>query len=455
MALYLNPVLGAACTIILIIADYSRKYNTDAVQRRLFLAMLVSTLAAVLFSCAENILAGRPGLSVHCWLYAVHSFFLAAQNITLYVSFVFIDYFACKSEERTGKILRLLAVFMAVYVLSVLVNLPLGYYFYISADNYYVPANFYLLRLCISYFPLLLAFADVFMRGEGLITLAAGRLAGKAPAAAVERHEITPGGSAALIKGLNAGPTPCGNGMSRGSVSGLLISAVQFRQPQVFLLIVFGVLTASGAGFDIVFRKSSLIWSCYTAALLYFYFFIIQSDSRIDTLTGIGNRFSFNEFITRLSRQGAKDSYAIIMIDMDHFKEINDTFGHLEGDNALRDMASIIKGCIRETDFAVRYGGDEFILAVNAETDIATLMERIHQAMDHQNEKGRRPYKLLMSYGWDVFSSGSNLSIEEFLIHIDKLMYAQKMSKRTGGQLSCFREAVVNHAVNKSGGAHA
>jgi diguanylate cyclase (GGDEF)-like protein len=424
--------LGAACTIILIIADYSRKYNTDTVQRRLFLAMLVSTLAAVLSSFAENMLAGRPGLSVHCWLYAIHSVFLAAQNITLYVSFVFIDYFACKSEERTGRILRLLAVFMAVYVLSVLANLPLGYYFSISAGNYYVPANFYLLRLCISYFPLLLAFADVFMRGEGLLSFAAGK-----------------------FKRVHPGPIFCESGAPWSSAPDVVISEVRFRQPQVFLLIALGVLTASGAGLDIVFRTSSLIWSCYTAALLYFYFFIIQSDSRIDTLTGIGNRFSFNEFITKLSRQGAKDSYAIIMIDMDYFKEINDTFGHLEGDNALRDMASIIKGRIRETDFAVRYGGDEFILAVNAETDIEKLMERIHHAMDHQNEKARRPYKLLMSYGWDVFSPGSNLSIEEFLIHIDKLMYTQKMSKRTAGRLPGPGEAAVNHAVNKSGGAHA
>jgi diguanylate cyclase (GGDEF)-like protein len=368
---YLNTFLGASFTIILMVIDYTRKYNTNAFQRSIFLALLGATLAAAAADFTSDALGGLPGLPVHYGLYASVSVFLTAQNLSFYLCFVFIDYFAYKNEERSGKMLKVLFVLMILYAVSVLVNLPLGYYFYISEDNSYTPSKLYLLRLCISYFPLLLAFADV------------------------------------------------------------LVSAARFRQAQIFSLIFFGVLTASGAALDIVLRTGNLIWPCYTAALLYFYFFIIQSDSRLDSLTGLGNRFNFNEFIMRLSRQGSKEPYSIAMIDMDHFKEINDTLGHLEGDNALRDMASIIKGCIRETDFAARYGGDEFILAVNSENNIEKLMERIQQAIDNQNEKGRRPYRLQMSYGWDVFTADSGRSMEDFLVHIDKLMYKNKMSKRS------------------------
>jgi diguanylate cyclase (GGDEF)-like protein len=125
------------------------------------------------------------------------------------------------------------------------------------------------------------------------------------------------------------------------------------------------------------------------------------------------------------------------MIDMDHFKAINDTLGHLEGDNALRDMALIIKSCIRETDFAFRYGGDEFVLAIQSEYNIEKLMERVQQAIDNQNKKGKRAYKLQMSYGWDVFtaSPSSNLaSIENFLDRVDKLMYENKVAKKASSQ---------------------
>jgi diguanylate cyclase (GGDEF)-like protein len=118
------------------------------------------------------------------------------------------------------------------------------------------------------------------------------------------------------------------------------------------------------------------------------------------------------------------------MIDMDRFKEINDTLGHLEGDNALRDMATIIKSVIRHSDFAARYGGDEFILAARAEYDIGRIMTRIQENIDLQNSKGTRPYKIYMSYGCDVYTTNSGRSIQEFISHIDSLMYKNKEENR-------------------------
>jgi diguanylate cyclase (GGDEF)-like protein len=371
---YLNAFLGAGLISIFIFVDYIRKYNTDAFQRGLFLAVLAATLAAVVFDCANRAFAGMPGPAVRNGLYAMISVFLIAQNSAFYLIFVFIDYFAYKNEERTKKILRVFAVLMALYIAAVLVNLPLRYFFYISEDNYYTPAKLYLLRLGISYFPLVLSFCGIF------------------------------------------------------------VAAGQFKHSQIVSIVFFGILTGIGAGLDVTLKNSCLIWPCFTASLLYFYFFIVQSDSKLDSLTGLGNRSSFNEFIERLSRAGTKESYSIVMIDMDHFKAINDTLGHLEGDNALRDMALIIKSCIRETDFAARYGGDEFILAIKSEYNIEKLMNRIQQAVDNQNEKGKRPYKLQMSYGWDVFTAGSSSSpafIEGFLDHADKLMYKNKAAKKT------------------------
>jgi diguanylate cyclase (GGDEF)-like protein len=115
---------------------------------------------------------------------------------------------------------------------------------------------------------------------------------------------------------------------------------------------------------------------------------------------------------------------------MDHFKKINDTLGHAEGDNALRDMAAIIKGCIRHSDFAARYGGDEFVLVAKAEYDIEKLISRIEKTMEIQNEKHIRPYTLEMSYGYDVYTAGQSRSINEFLNHVDGLMYQHKAERR-------------------------
>jgi diguanylate cyclase (GGDEF)-like protein len=180
------------------------------------------------------------------------------------------------------------------------------------------------------------------------------------------------------------------------------------------------------------FFPAKIIWPCMTAALLYCYFFIIQTDTRLDSLTGIGNRCSFNEFTDRLSRHKSGESWTIVMIDMDHFKRINDALGHQEGDNALRDMAEIIKSCVTGSDFAARYGGDEFVLATK-EKSMASLMGQIQAAINRQNEQHTRPFTIEISYGYDVFTADGARPIEEFLNHIDSLMYKQKEERRRAG----------------------
>jgi diguanylate cyclase (GGDEF)-like protein len=373
---HVNPSLSAILIITIIIVDYVRKYNTDPVQRRLYLAVLVSALTAVVMDLLERLVDGTPGAAAAGVLYGSLSIFLLAQNCTYYLTFVFIDYFAFCSAERAKKIFKILALFLGFYVLALILNLSRYFFFFISEDNHYTPGKFYLLRLIISYFPLVLCFADI------------------------------------------------------------LFFSKQFKLSRVYALIFFGILVASGSGIDILLRSSNLMWPCFAAAMLYLYFFIVQSDSKLDSLTGLGNRFSFNEFIDKLSRSNARESYSIVMIDMDHFKEINDTLSHMEGDNALRDMVSIIKSCIRESDFAARYGGDEFILAVKAEYDVTKLIERIKTAMGYQNNNASRPYKLQMSYGWDMFTPGGNRSIKEFLSHVDSLMYQNKMENRRKERLA-------------------
>jgi diguanylate cyclase (GGDEF)-like protein len=384
---HVNPSLSAILIIAMIIIDYVRKYNTDPVQRRLYLAVLVSAMTAVITDMLERLIGGMSGMAATYILYGLLNIFLIAQNCTYYLTFVFIDYFAFRSAGRAKKILKVLAFFLGLYILVLILNLFLHFFFFISADNRYTPGKLYLLRLGISYFPLILSSVD------------------------------------------------------------LLFSSKQFQLSRTYSIIFFGILITFGAVIDILLRSSNLIWPCFAAAMLYVYFFIVQSDSKLDSLTGLGNRFSFNEFIDKLSRSSAKESYSIVMIDMDHFKEINDTLGHLEGDNALRDMVLTIKGCIRESDFAARYGGDEFVLAVKAEYDVTKLMERIKAAMEHHNNSAHRPYKLQMSYGWDMFTPGGDRSIKEFLSHVDSLMYQNKMENRRKERQAAESAQRENHDV--------
>jgi diguanylate cyclase (GGDEF)-like protein len=372
-ALYFNAALGSCLTIILITVDYIRKFNTDDFRRKLLLALLAAAFVSIIADFISRIIAGLPGPAVKITMYGVISLFLAAQNSAYYLGAVFVDYFAHNDIARSKKMIFVICVFLALHALSVVVNLPLGFYFYVSADNYHVPGKLYLLRLGMSYSAMLVVIVDVFLAPK------------------------------------------------------------YFKHSQAYLIMLFLLLTGTGAALDLTLKKGSLVWPCFSASLLYIYFFIIRSDSKIDSLTGIGNRNSFNEFVEKLSRQNTREDYSIVMIDLDRFKDINDTLGHLEGDNALRDMASVIKGCIRHSDFAARYGGDEFVLATRAENDIQRLMDRIQRAIDFQNEKRVRPYQIYMSYGYDVYTTNSGRSVREFINHIDSLMYKHKEKRRQAG----------------------
>ncbi len=114
----------------------------------------------------------------------------------------------------------------------------------------------------------------------------------------------------------------------------------------------------------------------------------LQQLSHTDALTQLHNRLSTNERLRqeflRMKRHG--QPYAVLFIDIDHFKRVNDTYGHETGDEVLRQLARVLKGAARATDFVARYGGEEFLVLLpdtHAE-GARTLAEKIRQAVSSQ-----------------------------------------------------------------------
>lgn len=101
---------------------------------------------------------------------------------------------------------------------------------------------------------------------------------------------------------------------------------------------------------------------------------MLENQATHDSLTGLFNRHLMDEVLASLVAQSdrSKTSLSILVLDIDHFKEINDTYGHLMGDNFLKEYGECIRATIRKGDFACRLGGDEFLIAFpNMQTDQA------------------------------------------------------------------------------------
>lgn len=159
----------------------------------------------------------------------------------------------------------------------------------------------------------------------------------------------------------------------------------------------------------------------------------------IDDLTGLLNMRSvfdrFDQELERAKRQG--QSIAVMMVDMDHFKEVNDKAGHVFGSKVLKRMGEIFRENVRLTDVAARYGGDEFLLVLNSMDEVAAeafgekLIQRIKQDAFQTNPYG---VKVAVSIGCTVVHPTDNsVSKEEILRLADKALYVAKANGR-----NCF-----------------
>jgi len=166
-----------------------------------------------------------------------------------------------------------------------------------------------------------------------------------------------------------------------------------------------------------------------------------QEDSLTDPLTGLPNRRSMFVHLSReLARaERLQSEVAIIVMDIDGFKSINDTYGHNVGDHALREVAGALQGALRPYDLCVRYAGDEFIVVLaDCSHEAADAKRRELQARIADIQVDVRAGKRLhlgVSAGAAVFPH-DGATYEQLLADADHRMYRDKAARRHHGQPS-------------------
>ncbi len=153
------------------------------------------------------------------------------------------------------------------------------------------------------------------------------------------------------------------------------------------------------------------------------------TSSMLDSVTHVFNRSLLRELLQSEISSADRNSrpLTLIMTDIDNFKGVNDRFGHLTGDFVLAEVASILRSCVRGSDYIIRYGGDEFLLVL-PETDLdgATIVkQRIYQQLDawHQNNR-LADIKVSLSVGIHLHRKGD--SADQTLAGADTNMYGDK-----------------------------
>lgn len=158
--------------------------------------------------------------------------------------------------------------------------------------------------------------------------------------------------------------------------------------------------------------------------------FAVMSAATTDELTGLFNRRAFDnlvKFAISSARRRA-EPLALAWLDLDGFKQINDNWGHNEGDEALRSMAKVMRESFREADLLVRYGGDEFavLFSDTHEQGAWIAVEYLVEQTEAWNLSSGKPWKLAFSWGVSEFDHNGNGDIKAWLEDADAKMYAMK-----------------------------
>jgi diguanylate cyclase (GGDEF)-like protein len=160
---------------------------------------------------------------------------------------------------------------------------------------------------------------------------------------------------------------------------------------------------------------------------------LLQQLSFNDELTGLLNRRGFLSMAQQQLKIAQREDWQLVLLfaDLDSLKNINDNFGHTEGDRALKSVASVLKQTFRTSDLLARLGGDEFIvLALNAPAaGVQTMTNRLQKNLDRHNSQNRY-YQLSLSIGIAQFDPNRVSSLDAMIMEADKALYENKRKKR-------------------------
>ncbi|MBQ0725071.1 MAG: GGDEF domain-containing protein [Cycloclasticus sp.] len=160
----------------------------------------------------------------------------------------------------------------------------------------------------------------------------------------------------------------------------------------------------------------------------------VKAIAEKDSLTGLKNRGTFDKAIEQLLNDDASSNATLIMLDIDHFKRINDNFGHLVGDRVIRYVSALLKQVIGKEHLVARYGGEEFAVIIKNKSvkEILPLAEKIRGSMANsklqRKGSGETIGQVTLSVG--LTSLKSDDDIEAFIERADRALYEAKETGR-------------------------
>jgi diguanylate cyclase (GGDEF)-like protein len=353
----------------LIFFDMYNRNEKQFLQYRLFIALLLSNMVLLVLDSLEWVFDGHAGPTISLVLTSVYILYYIMNPLPPFLWSLYAHYQVFHDERRTRKLFLPLLIPVIIFAIISITSPLTDWLFFFDGNNVYHRGKSFYLVVIICYTYLICTFIFIFMNKRS-----------------IEKRHFVP----------------------------LLLFPV--------LPFISGILQAIHYGLV-------LVWSSITLAILIIYHSIQNHRLSTDFLTNIYNRNELEQYLNIKIRNSAnKNSFSGIFIDIDNFKQINDSYGHKMGDNILIDTAGLIRKSLRKDDFLARYGGDEFVVILDIH-DLSVLEQtvlRINSNIRNYNSNSEYPFKLSISMGYDVYDPKSGMDKDMFIKHIDAHMYEKK-----------------------------
>ncbi len=203
-----------------------------------------------------------------------------------------------------------------------------------------------------------------------------------------------------------------------------------YQQKNFLLLCLLSSLPLLGLGIDFLFPNAHARLPTVMISIVIQYLSLMKKEILLDPLTQLNNRREFQRYLGKVTRTSNNEKVFLIFFDINNFKGINDSFGHMEGDKALVMIAQILNSAFSNTKaFLARYGGDEFaVILKKEEPEILSYLKNIDASLVARSKT--LPYTISLSVGYSIYGEENANTIESLIQAADKKMYCNKEERK-------------------------
>lgn len=360
--------------MMLVLVRNVKKRFTIMLEDRLFLCILWSAIGLFMSDCLWILMDGLDFKVAYAINSLSHLTYLILTGIIGLLWLVYTDYKIYESEERLRQQLKWYAIPFAILVVMTFLSHWTGWIFSVCDYNQYHRGKYYMLQMLVAY---------CYLLWGAVMALVACKRTDK-----------------------------------------------RYLKGEYSTMASFVILPVLGGIVQDILYGFPLIWAGTAISILNCFVYTQNQQITKDGLTGINNRRYLNCYLdTKLNNKKRKKKLFFLLMDIDSFKKINDTYGHVEGDAAIIRVTEILKEvCSKGNDFLARYGGDEFAIICEREScqEVENMVLEIDKLIAFSNQAGDMKYEVWLSIGYAELGECEKKAQDQLIALADKRLYQVK-----------------------------